>query len=288
MSELLLHPTTAQAVDNFVIRPSHALLLLAPAGAGKTMVAQSIAARLLNVPTDKLVSHPYVRMVESPNNKTISIEDIRDVIHFLMLKTGAKAETNRIVIIEHAQLLSTQAQNALLKTIEEPPQGTVLILTAPSELDILPTIRSRVQKLVVQPPTTEQLTEYFHGQGFTGAAISKALLMSDGLPGLTQALLTDDASHPLVAATAQARDILQKTAFERVVLVDELAKQKQQWLDTLFILERMAETSLRKPGTATAALKRWHGILSASHMAREQTLASGQLKLVVLNFMLSL
>lgn len=287
MNEVLLSPVTADAVQQFVARPSHALLVTGSVGAGKTTVAEELAAQLLGVAKDKLGGHPYYRFVQSHNGKSISIDSVREVTHFLRLRTGQKAAVNRVVVIEHAQLLSAQAQNALLKTIEEPPEGTVLIITAPSELDVLPTIRSRVQKLPIHPPSTEQLTAYFQANGYTAAAITRALAMSDGLPGMATALLADDASHPLVAAAAQARSLLQQTAFERIVAVDELSKQKEQWLNLLFILERMAEASLRKAATLSAARK-WHTILAASHTAREQTLASGQLKLVVLNFMLTI
>jgi len=184
--------------------------------------------------------------------------------------------------------MTAQAQNALLKTIEEPPEGTVLMLTAAHELDVLPTIRSRVQVLNLQIPTLAQLKEFLAAGGFKAAAIDKALLMSGGLPGLTQALLEGDESHPLVAATSRARDVLQKPTFERLTMVDELVKNKQEWLDTLFIIDRMAQINLEKPGSSQAVIKKWHGVLKAANDATTQTLASGQVKLVALNFMINL
>src|SRR5262249_51840015 len=145
MSELVLSQATQRAVDSFVEKPSHAVLITAPAGAGKRSLALELAARLLQV--EKLDNQPYFKHVTLTNMKSISVEAVRDVIKFLSLKTTGKSAINRMVIIENAQLMTPQAQNALLKTIEEPPAGTVLILTAPGELGILPTIRSRVQIL---------------------------------------------------------------------------------------------------------------------------------------------
>lgn len=285
---ILLHPDTEVLLEQFVTRPSHAILLIAPNGAGKRTLGRHLAAQLLQVDDERLDSHPYFKTLASADGKAISIESVRDITHFLMLRTASSADVARVVLIENAGLMTTQAQNALLKTIEEPPAGTVLILTAPSEMDILPTIRSRVQSLTIRLPSADALQDYFLNAGHAAQNISKALMMSDGLPGLTQALLADDESHPLVAAAARARDILQKATFERLLMIDELVKQKQQLLDTLFIMQRIAEINLQKSGTNAATLRRWHTVLAASYDAYAQVLGSGQIKLVALQFMLSI
>ena len=288
MSAALYHPDTEVYVAQFVAAPAHAILLLAPSGAGKRTLARDLSARLLGTSIEQLDSHPYFKLIEPIDAKMISIESVRDITHFLMLRTAGGDHTARVVLIENAGMMTTQAQNALLKTIEEPPPGTVLILTAPNELDILPTIRSRVQAISVKLPSSDMLKQYFSDADFAPDAIDKALMMSDGLPGLTQALLADDSTHPLVIAATKAREVLQKSTFERLLLIDDLVKQKQQWLDVLFIIQRMAEINLRKAGTSDAALRRWHAVLAASHEAYGQTLASAQAKLVALQFMLSI
>lgn len=285
---MLLHPDTEMLLEQFIARPSHAVLLVAPHGAGKRTVARHLAARLLHTADEKLDGYPYFKALSSADGKAISIESVRDVTHFLMLRATSDAAVARVVLIDNAGLMTHQAQNALLKTIEEPPAGTVLILTAQSELDILPTIRSRVQCLQLRLPTASALLEYFLKIGYGETAISKALMMSDGLPGMTQALLSDDESHPLVTAAAKARDILQKTQFERLLLIDDLVKQKQQLLDVLFIMQRIAEINLQKPGSSAAVLHRWHAVLAASYDAYAEVLSSGQAKLVALQFMLSI
>lgn len=285
---ILLHPDTEALLEQFIAKPAHAVLLVAPSGAGKRTLGRHLAAQLLRIDDERLDGHPYFKTLASVDGKAISIESVRDVTHFLMLRTASSAAVARVVLIENAGLMTQQAQNALLKTIEEPPAGTILILTAPSEMDILPTIRSRVQSLTLRLPTADALQDYFLKAGHAEKSISKALMMSDGLPGLTQALLAQDESHPLVAAAARARDILQKAAFERILMIDDLAKQKQQLLDTLFIMQRIAEINLRKHGSNAATLRRWHTVLTASYDAYAQILGSGQVKLVVLQFMLSI
>src|SRR5690348_4509566 len=133
MSELLLHPTTQAAIERFVARPSHAVLLVAPPGAGKATMARYLAAKLLDIDAEALDKHPHFKQLTPKDGKAISIDSVREIARFLALKTTGKHTVARVVIIESAQFLTTQAQNALLKTIEEPPADTVLILAAPSE-----------------------------------------------------------------------------------------------------------------------------------------------------------
>src|SRR5258708_28655527 len=136
MSEPLLHDRTRGELDNFVTRPSHALLIVAPTGSGKTMLALHLASQLLETDVDKLANHPYFKQLSAPPGKSISIDSVRDTIRFLMLKAASTGTTSRVVVIENATAMTVQAQNALLKTIEEPPAGTVLILTAASQLGL--------------------------------------------------------------------------------------------------------------------------------------------------------
>lgn len=285
-SALLLHDSTRRAVDTFIDQPTHALLLVAPTGMGKSTVAQYIACKLLGTTEIKLENHPYFKLLRSANSKTISIEAIRDAIHFTALRTAGS--TARVIIIEDSHLMTLQAQNALLKTLEEPPAGTTIILTAPSELSLLPTIRSRVLQISLQMPASDRVVEYFKDINYPEPAVKKALLMSGGLPGLMHALLDTGSEHPLLAATDVARDILQKSTYDRLLLVDGLAKQKQLWLDTLFILGQMADIAIRQGSSNIVALRRWHKILTTCNEATSQSLRNAQTKLVLLNFMLSL
>lgn len=70
------------------------------------------------------------------------IESIREIIHFLTIQTTKKGEL-RAVVVEDAHLMTPEAQNAFLKTLEEPPRDTIIILTAPRDDLLLPTITSR-------------------------------------------------------------------------------------------------------------------------------------------------
>src|SRR6266852_1410686 len=147
MSALVLHTATKSQLENF---SAHALLLTGPEGAGKTAISVWLAGRLLGTAEDEFEKYPFVQFV-SPVNGSISIDAVRDLQSFVKLKiAGQPAEKpRRIIILEQAQMLTTEAQNALLKFLEEPPSDTLFVLTATNDRLLLPTIRSRAQAISV-------------------------------------------------------------------------------------------------------------------------------------------
>ena len=167
-------------------RLPHAWLISGPQGVGKATFAYRIARFLLAQPIEaeegglfggsapaaptnlEIASsqrvfrqvaqqgHPDFRLLErTPNPKTgrmrseIVIEDVRAVIDFLHLKPAASPW--RVVIVDSADDLNRNSANALLKILEEPSANTVLLLLSHAPQALLPTIRSRCRKLVLQP-----------------------------------------------------------------------------------------------------------------------------------------
>jgi hypothetical protein len=282
---IVVHPTTAEYISNYLISPSHALLLTGQTGSGKRLIALSLVASLLNIKPAAVLDHPYVSIIGSDDGKAIPIEIIRTLEHFLSRKVPSQQVINRVVFIDQAELLGIEAQNALLKTLEEPPTGTILILTAPSERSILPTIKSRMQSIAIIRPSTELTREYFSNKGYAQPKVAEALAISGGLPGLMAALLSD-ADHPLVPATRKAREILQASTYQRLLLVDELSKQRPLAIDTLFILEQMAHIRLKTADANSSG--QWQAILTHCYSARELLTGNVQSKLVLTNLMFQL
>lgn len=283
MYGLVVHPATTTRIEEYLVRPAHALLVSGPAGIGKASLARGLAAALLAVDIEKLDRQPYLRHIGgSETDKAIPIEAVRELAGFLSRKVPGDAR--RVVIIESAERLTAEAQNALLKTLEEPPRGTTLLLTASNEQALLPTIRSRAARLSVGRPPREQITQHFAAQGYDVQRISQAMLMSGGLPGVMQALLSGDDSHPLLGAAEDARSLASKPTFERLAMVDVLAKDREHCMQVLSMLEQMAHVAILRGNTAEA----WQRMLSASYAAGTQLRASAQPKLVLTNLMLSL
>jgi replication-associated recombination protein RarA len=285
MKDLLLNPLTKSQIDAFLAAPSHALMLTGPSGSGKRTLAVAVAETVLQLPASSFAGHPYALLIAPEDGKAIGIEAVRSLEQFLALKVPGKTAHDRAIIIEDAHLLTIEAQNALLKMLEEPPHGTVLILTVSFQQSVLPTIRSRTQLIPIGRLERQRLEAHFGQQDFDEATVKKAYAISGGLPGRMHALLHEE-DHPLMEATEIARKLLSQTAYERLITVDGLAKQRALAIDVAAILQQMAHVSLQ---TATgAAAQKWHGVLSASYEASEALSASAQPKLALTKLMLSL
>jgi hypothetical protein len=284
MNDLVLHPVTRRQLEDFSDTPAHAVLLAGPAGSGKQTLAVSLSETIIGLPAGSFATYPYKMMITSDEGKAIGIEAVRQIEHFLSLKVpgAAQATHNRAIIIENAHLLSNEAQNALLKTLEEPPPDTFIILTADNEKALLPTIRSRTQSISIKRPGQAAVEAYF-GTSTDAQAIKQAYAVSGGLPGLMAALL-DQTDHPLAQATKYARQILSQPPYGRLLIVDELSKQRQLAIDTARILQQMASVSLPTASGRTA--DKWQAVLVAGYEAAEALAASAQPKLALINLML--
>jgi DNA polymerase-3 subunit delta' len=149
---------------------SHAYLFLGPAGVGKYTTALEMA-RAVVLSSDPQGEaywregvHPDFKLIEKADKKSlIGIEQVTNEIEpWLALKPYRSKR--RVVIVKDAHLLSLPAANALLKTLEEPPEYAVIILVA-DENNLLETIISRCQSVKFDSLREEDLTAYLTGQG---------------------------------------------------------------------------------------------------------------------------
>ena len=165
MSTSLLPPWLQTVQDAFersieTVRVPHAILLDSAPGWGVFELADSMAATLLGVERSfDLSRHLDYQLIELEGRSSlISINQIRDAIDFL--STTAREGDRKLVLIKQADKLSIPASQALLKVLEEPPENKHLILATTNSAVLMPTIRSRCQKFVVQNGTAEQVNEY--------------------------------------------------------------------------------------------------------------------------------
>ncbi|MEO7364076.1 MAG: hypothetical protein ABIV43_01040 [Candidatus Saccharimonadales bacterium] len=278
---MAIHPVTNRRLEQFVAAPSHAVALVGPSGVGKGSVARRLSAQLLGLSADLPSQHAYVRVIDSADGKAIGIEVVRELEHFLSLVVPGRAKIRRLVIIEQAQLMTIEAQNALLKTLEEPPSDTVIMLTTTTLQQLLPTIQSRLQSIDVLIPPRDLLRAVMPESSDFAARYS----LCAGLPGILCALLTDE-GHPLLGAVSRARTLLSQTSFERLASLDSLLKNKQLTIEVLTLLQHMAHLSLQ---TATgSAAERWRRVLTTSYEAAEALSGNAQPKLVLTKLCLSI
>ena len=286
MNGLLLHPQTKADIDAYLTGMSHALLIQGQAGAGKYFLSIHIAAQLLEITEEQVVSHPFFLHVQT-SGSSIGIEEVRQLHIFLRLKTTGKKQIRRVAIIENAHLLTPEAQNSLLKALEEPPSDTVLILTAITSKSILPTIHSRVQQITVKTPSLEQLKIHYKDIGVDN--IENAFKLSSGLMGLTDAILSSDQDHAIFGDVQKAKQLLQLPVYERLVRVDELIKDRSALEGLLFVLRQIASSTLLQAGkSSNLDIKRWHNLYREVYLAEKRLEAMVSPKLVMTDLLLNM
>jgi len=123
-------------------------------------------------------------------SKNIKIEQVRDLIHELSLTR--KFERLKVAVIYPAESMSSAGANALLKTLEEPAPGVLLILLTRYPGRIPVTLRSRCQPWVIDPPGDQAALDWLEQQGLDDAAAAQYLQYAGGDPLLAEQLQLQD------------------------------------------------------------------------------------------------
>jgi DNA polymerase-3 subunit delta' len=130
-------------------------------------------------------------VIREEDRRDIRTEQIRDLTRWLMLRP--LMARRKVALVEGADTLNEHGQNALLKTLEEPPGASVLLLVAVRASLLLPTVRSRCQQVRLFPLFPDDLTAFLRRQGVPAAEIPVLAARSAGAPG--RALLLRDDPH---------------------------------------------------------------------------------------------
>jgi len=186
-------------------RLHHAYLFVGPDGIGKRTAAIAVAKAIhceesiedfcgicVNCARISDGNHPDVRLIQPlPDKKEISIQQIREIERELNFRSFSGKR--KIAVIDPATLMNLSAQNALLKTLEEPPADSVIVLIAPNSGGLLPTVRSRCVRLNFSPLGRHEVAAYLDSQTVTMRNDSESLAaMSMGSIGLALKLKKEE------------------------------------------------------------------------------------------------
>ena len=180
---------------------SHAWLITGPPGSGRSTLAHAFAAALVaDRPDDEAAmrqvlagTHPDVTALRT-DKVIITIAEARALVERSYF--APSAGRYRVIVVEDADRMVERTSNVLLKALEEPPEQTVWILCAPSEADLLPTIRSRVRSLRLREPDVADVARLITLRtGVDEAVAEQAARHAQRHIGMAQRLATDDAAR---------------------------------------------------------------------------------------------
>lgn len=237
MDDLLLHPRTKAELTALLRAAPHALLFAAPNGTGKLTVARTWAQRL--------AASTAISILAPDEKGTITIDATRS----LYQRTRAKQAGHQVVIIDHAEAMSGEAQNAFLKLLEEPRPGLTFILTATNADDLLPTIQSRVQVVQLHPVGTQELTVLAKKTkpDVDQQTLTQLLFVANGRPATVVSMLQNDAVFDRHKQMMQrAKQLLSASQYDRLSMVQELTKDKSELTVMLEAMAHMLQLQIKR------------------------------------------
>lgn len=185
--------------------------------------------------------HPDFLIV-SPIDGIIAIETIRNLINFLSFKP--RISKLKILIIDDAEKMTKEAQNALLKTLEEPYPNNFIILVSSYPEKLLPTICSRLMKIKFLPATQEEIKDYLINTLSVNSEKAEEIASnSDGKIGEAIRMLDPNYLKTKKDIEEKLKKLITGNEIEKIFIIDQLS---ERGLIPFYIKEWLREIRKRK------------------------------------------
>ena len=274
-------------------RLPHAVLLIGEAGCGAGFAARCLAADYLypqggshaeavlkQEDTECLVLQGEGASGQIPVKR---VREMREAIQHSALSTDA---AGRVLFIYGAQNLNGSSANAMLKIIEEPPEGVLFLLTATSAATVLPTIRSRCAAYTIAPVPAADCAALLRDRGLPAALADELAFVYEGHVGNALRAFQDAAAR---TALARAKELCgyaaQNDTYRALVLVTQYERDREGFLALLWQMDQVCSAVLRRPGYGASCggirPEAAADILRAGAETRRAVTANGNLRLAV-------
>ena len=288
-------------------RLTHSVLLVGEAGLGAGFAARCVAADYLypqgGAPAEALLRGECCRAVAKAGKRDsgqIETGIVREAISVTGMGSGGRylvgqvtamrseifntslSAEGRAVLLYHVERMNEESANALLKVMEEPPEGVLFLLTADSLAGVLPTIRSRCISFAVAPVSPEDCARYCTAQGVGAkdAALYSALF--DGHIGTVLAAARDEARREQVdKALALAKAAAARDSYAAAVLLAAYEKDKAGASALLADFRAVAAAGLRDSPHSPVEGETARKALGAADAAMQQISAQVNPKIVL-------
>lgn len=269
-------------------RLAHAYLFRGPDGVGKQLCAGIVAARINCTRESQAqaacgrcpscrkylsASHPDITVI-SPDGGTIKIDRVRELCRSLSYPPYESA--TRVIIIEDVHTMRSEAGNSLLKTLEEPPENNLLILTAAAGRDLLATIVSRCQTVPFYGLSTAQAQDIVISRmpGLEPAAAALLSRLAEGSPGqaleFARAGLVDVLQN-VVKTVQQEAAASADVVSPLLLLAQTLASLKENLVPLIGLLRLwVRDQMVDDPERSTGRMRFHEARLAALDMAERQ------------------
>lgn len=226
---------TANQLELAIKKPAHGYIFSGNSHSGMYSASLIFAARMLGMESYNQ-NHPNLNIIStSEDKKTIGIAQIHDLVREVN-QTTYVADKPRIVIIKNADTMSTEAATALLKTLEEPPEKVIFILTTNNMQALLPTIRSRATSIIFKPMSKPELASYLELSYQVSQDQSLKLAdISEGMVDLAITLLDEESLQQFEQLMQLAKKFTNTAISEKFIIAKQISEQQK----TIDFLEKL-------------------------------------------------